>query len=802
MPGSRAFNFLRRPLPAAGLLAGLILGAYAWSLPGEFLWDDDLHITANPTIIGPLGLKEIWTSARANYFPLVLTNFWLQHALWGLEPLGYRIVTLVFHVGAALLLWRVLAQLRVPGSWWGAALWALHPVQVESVAWICELKNTQSAVFFLAAVLWYSRWLEPRVASPDARPARGTGGRCYGLALLFAGLAILSKPSTVMLPVALALVAWWVRRRVDWRDWLPLAPFLALSALAAGWTIWEQKHHSGAIGPEWSQTLPERFVIAGRVIWFYLGKLLWPEPLLFIYPRWAIAADGPLAFAPLAAALGGLAGLWHLGRRWRAGAAGFLAAAFFIALLFPVLGFFNVYFFRYSFVGDHFQYLASMGPLALGGVALARLAGEADAVARDGGWRRWPAAAVLLACTLLAARESREYLDNERLWRATLARNPDATMAWLNLGDTLLKRGRLLEAETIFRKVARQWPASHDAHNDLGGILLLRGRAEEARAALARAVELAPRRPEVHNNLGNALRLLGRAPEALACYRRAVELDPEYAEARGNLAAELADAGRAAESLAHFETALRLSPRNAIVLNHLAGALRTLGRFDEALARHREALEVRPDLPEAWAGLGYTLVRAGRGTEGVPALERAVALNPDHAGIRGLAGRGLAAAGRPAEALSHFQRAVELAPHLPDAHQNLGAALAQAGRSPEALPHFQRAVELAPESAGARFNLGNALLAATRWSEAAREFEWLAQAQPDNAAVHIRLAVARVNAGRLEEALPAFGAALRLQPGDAGVHDQLGQVLRALGRNREALEHFERAAELRRGGGR
>jgi len=348
-------SFRRFPWLPALLLAAAVAGAYVPSLGGGFLWDDDLHITANPTIVGPLGLQEIWTSARANYFPLVLTNFWVQHALWGLEPLGYRIVTLACHVVAAVLLWRVLLRLRAPGAWLGAAIWALHPVQVESVAWICELKNTQSAVFFLLSAWAWLRWVEA-----DGGGSRA--GHWYGLALAAAALAILSKPSTVMLPVALGLGAWWLRGRPAWRDAARLVPFFALSGLAAGWTIWEQKFNSGAIGPEWSQTLPERIAIAGRVVWFYLGKLAWPEPLMFIYPRWEIAVR-PLAFA---AALGVAAGLGALLWRCRDGRlrADALAGLFFVALLFPVLGFFNVYFFRYSFVGDHFQYLAAMGPAA------------------------------------------------------------------------------------------------------------------------------------------------------------------------------------------------------------------------------------------------------------------------------------------------------------------------------------------------------------------------------------------------------------------------------------------------------
>jgi hypothetical protein len=201
---------LRSSWAMQGLGLGLlIVAAYLRAMGGEFLWDDDAHITANAVIVGPLGLKEIWTTAAANYFPLVLTNFWVQHALWGLNPVGYHLVTLAFHVGAALVLWRVLLTLRVPGAWLGAALWALHPVQVESVAWICELKNTQSAVFFLAALLYFLRWSATRGGGSPAT-AGATGN--YALALGCALAAVLSKPSTVMLPVALVLGWWWQHR--------------------------------------------------------------------------------------------------------------------------------------------------------------------------------------------------------------------------------------------------------------------------------------------------------------------------------------------------------------------------------------------------------------------------------------------------------------------------------------------------------------------------------------------------------------------------------------------------------------
>lgn len=762
------------PIALAAALVALLAAVYAPSLRGDFLWDDDLHITANPTIVGPLGLKEIWTSARANYFPLVLTNFKVQHALWGLEPMGYRVVTLLFHIGAALLLWRVLAQLRVPGAWFGAALWALHPVQVESVAWICELKNTQSAVFFLLALASWIRWCE------------GAGRRFYGWALLCALLAILSKPSTVMLPVALALCAWWVRGRLVWRDAGRLAPFLALSLTAAAWTIWEQKFNSGAIGPEWNQTLAERFAIAGRAFWFYLGKLLWPEPLIFIYPRWDIAREGAVAYAGVAAAL-----LLGGGLVWRA-RDGVLrpllfATTYFVALLFPVLGFFSVYFFRYSFVGDHFQYLASMGPLALAGAALARWGGRAYP---------WVAAALVLALGVTTARHTGIFHSNERLWRDTVAKNPQAIMAWLNLADTMARAERHEEAIALYRHALTLRPDDPYAHNDLGCALTLIGRPAEAVGFLERAITLKPGHAEAHNNLGNALRALGRNDEALQQFRRALELKPAYTAALNNLGAELAEAGRPEEALEVFERARALRANDAATLDNLGSALRRLGRFDAALARHREALALKPDFAEAHVNLGRTLVAAGRIEEALPAFARALELKPALVAAYGQQALALQRLGRTGEAFAQWRRAVERAPESPEAQMNLGVALAQAGDPAAGLPHLEAAVRLAPEFVAAQLNLGSAAAALQRWPQAVAAFAEAVRRQPEARLARAQLAVALVNSGRLAEAVPHFEAALRLAP-DAEVHDQLAQVLRALGRNREALEHFEAAARLR-----
>ena len=768
-------------------LAVAIVAVYAYSLRGDFLWDDDLHITANATIVGPLGLKEIWTSSRALYFPLTLTNFWVQHALWGVEPFGYRVVTLAFHVGAALLLWRVLAGLRVPGAWLGAALWALHPVQVESVAWICELKNTQSAVFFLAAILAWQRWLDrPRPGSGvPSTTGRSAGESAYAWALLFAVLAILSKPSTVMLPVVLGLCSWWVRGRIERAEIWRLVPFFALSALASGWTIWEQKFNSGAIGEAWSQTLPERFAIAGRVIWFYLGKLAWPDPLIFIYPRWQIDGANPWIYAGIVAAAVVAVVLW-LGRDGRLRPY-FFAGVYFVALLFPVLGFFSVYFFRYSFVGDHFQYLASMGPLALAGAGLARLPRRLTVAV---------GAVVLLVLGGLAAGHTRAYLDKEALWRDTLAKNPAADMAWFNLSDVLSRQGRHEEAIEAIRRGLALKPDDPYAYNDLGNEYALLRRPAEAVPQFERALALQPGFASAHSNLGNTLMDLGRVDEALGHLQRAVELDPAYPEGLNNLGVALAKRGQHPESLAAFERALALRPRDAATHDNLAGALRALGRLEEALARHEEALRLAPDVPEALANQGRTLQSAGRPAEALARFERALALKPRLTAARIQYAYTLADLGRSDEALAELRRAVELDPVAVEARFNLGSALAQAGRLEEAVAAFEAVVAQSPEFLPAHENLGTALAALRRWPEAIARFETALRLAPDSLRARTQLAVCLVNVGRLAEAVPHFEAALQADPGSVELHQNFAQVLRALGRTRDALRHFDEATRL------
>ncbi|PYI87689.1 MAG: hypothetical protein DMF03_12860, partial [Verrucomicrobia bacterium] len=286
-PGKH-FSDLFRTLALGLILTVAIAIFYSRVRHAGYIWDDEQHLTQNPVIVGPLGFAKIWTSARAVYYPLVLTTFWTLHKFVGLNPLPYHALNVAWHALSALLFWRVLAQLRIRAAWLGAAIWALHPVVVQSVAWITEMKNTQSAVFYLLAI---SLFLQSR----DVKYHRVL----YLLSLVSFVAAITSKPSTVILPAVLALCLWWREGSFRWRDLRQLIPFLLISLIASAWTIWEQKFHAGATGPEWAQTALQRILISADAIWFYLLKLIWPYPLIFIYPRWNVDPAQPLAYVPL-----------------------------------------------------------------------------------------------------------------------------------------------------------------------------------------------------------------------------------------------------------------------------------------------------------------------------------------------------------------------------------------------------------------------------------------------------------------------------------------------------------------------
>jgi protein O-mannosyl-transferase len=565
------------------LMFGLILLAYLPALHGGMLWDDDAYVT-KPALQSFDGLGRIWfhVGTTAQYYPLLYTAFWIEHQFWGDSVVGYHLINIVLHTLGAFLVVLIVRRLAIPGAWLAGFLFALHPVYVESVAWISEQKNTLSTVFYLASALTYLHFDQTRRRSH------------YLWALGLFLCAVLSKTVTATLPAAILVILWWQRGRLSWRkDVLPLAPWLASGASAGLLSAWMERKMVGAEGTQFMLTLAQHVVLAGRVFWFYLAKLVWPLNLMFIYPRWTLDSGVEWLFPISVLALG--AALLVVARRTRGPLAAFL---FFIGTLVPVLGFLNVYPFIFSYVADHFQYVASLGILV-------------------------PAAAVLT----MAARRTTPIL-------------PGALVAILGV-LTWMQSSAYRDAETLYRQTVERNPEGWMAHNNLGGVLMRTpGRSAEAVTQLQEALRLEPGLAEAHNNLGLLLSgMPGRTADAIAEFQAALRLKSNYAEAHNNLGSTLSDIpGRLPEAMAEYEAALRIDPDYADAHNNLGSALsENPDRLQEAIAQFEAALESNPNMPEAHANLGVALAKVpGHMPDAVMHLQTALRMRPDMQPVRQL----------------------------------------------------------------------------------------------------------------------------------------------------------------------
>ena len=579
----RAPTSLNPWLFAAILILAVAL-SYSPAWNGKPVWDDEAYITS-PDLRSIEGLAQIWIKpgATLQYYPLVYSAFWLEYKIWGSNVWPYHLLNILLHALSAFILWRILLRLKIPGAWLAAGIFALHPVQVESVAWISELKNMLSGLFVLSSALLYLKFDESRKRSE------------YAGALALFALALLSKTVIATVPAALLVIFWWKRGKLVWKkDVIPLLPFFALGIAAGVLTAWMEQTRVGAHGNEFALSFLDRWLIAGRAFWFYLAKLLWPTKLTFIYPRWHISQLIWWQYLFPISAFILLAVLWKLRNRWRGPLAALLI---FGGILFPALGFLNVYPFIYSYVADHFQYIASIAVITLAAAGITLLIDRFFTKSSPLIRFAFPMA-LLLGLGTLTWQQAHIYRDAETLYLATLHHNPDCWLAENNLVSIYLAKGKNDEALIHAEEALRLRPQDVQPHIAVGDVLLRKRQIAEAVAQYKKALTIQPDFPEAYSHLGSAYLLSGRYTDAITQYQKTLRLAPRSVAAHNNLAWLLATCSD--ESLRNGDEAVTLAEQadklsggnDAVILHTLAAAYAQTGQTVRAMETARRAKQL------------------------------------------------------------------------------------------------------------------------------------------------------------------------------------------------------------------
>lgn len=663
---ARAWLSQGRNKAVAGAAALVAMGflAYLPALGAGFVWDDSGYVVQNLTLRSLDGLYRIWfvPSSNTQYYPLVFSVFWLEYHLWGLTPLGYHVANLALYSATLLVLWSLLRRLRIPGAWMITAVFALHPLHVESVVWVCELKDVLSGLFFFLALVYWVKFL------------RHGSRSFYGVTFALFLLAVLAKTATVVLPCVLLLLIWWEKDRVHPRDALLLAPFF-LASLAFGlFHMFLETRNIGDAAEAVRFAFGERLRMAATAFWFYPRKIVWPSGLTPVYPKWNLNPSGWgwVAFPGLV--VGVFLLLW--GFRRRLGKAPLIAYTYYAVMIFLALGFISQAFYRFAFVADHFQYLAGLGWIALivgslwCGVELSKsralrvIAGTA-------------AVAVLLVLGVLTWRHALDFRNNHALWSHAVAINPESAIAQYNLAGAFLDEKDPRLALPHLETALRIQPDYIDAIVNLGYTLNQLGHSKQAIDHCRKAIDRFPGQPSLYVTLAVALETEGKQREATEILRKAVELKPDHPGAQFNLGLLLYRQHEFTKAVDPIATVLRHQPDDADALHLLGCNYRELGKPQEALDYLARAAELKPT-PTFLNDLGMSYLALGDLAHAETPFEQALEMEPRNVLAAAKLGGISVRKGAWKRAVRFYKQALETNPDSPAVLNDLAWVLATA----------------------------------------------------------------------------------------------------------------------------
>jgi tetratricopeptide (TPR) repeat protein len=611
-----------RPIDWRSVVQALIIVAaglwiYWPALQGGWLSgnDDDLLVTHNYDLRSLQGLWEIWfTVPKTDYWPLTWTLLWMEWHLWGNDPLGYHICNLALHLSSGFLIWRLFNRLGLRYAWLGGLLFVVHPLAVESVAWVSEIKNTLSLPLFLLSL---NAWLDTEETKSG-----------YLRSVIYYLAAMLAKTSTVMLPLVLLLYCWWKHGHVTRQELKRMIPYVAIALPLSLMTVFFQNEYSlfvpgGGFIP--------RLIGAGPVVFFYLEKFILPINLLPVYPRWTFNPPTLLEVLAIPALAGALFYLWTRRGGW--GRHALFGFGFFLLNLVPFLGLVKFQHMNLSLVADHFAYLPMIGLIGLivAGLGILQIQFPASVPYPVG---IGTISIVLVWLSMGSHNYAMQFHDSETLATYTLQHSSQVAGPHNYFGSALLQSGRVPEAIEQFKQALKIEPDNIPAHVDLGDALLQAGRMSEAIEQYKQALKIIPDLPAAHNNLGRALLETDHVPEAIEQFKQALKVDPYFAAAHNNLGVSLRRAHHVPEAIEQFKQALKLYPDFAGAHNNLGIALSQMGHVPEAIKEFEQALKLKPDFAAAHNNLGRALLESDHVPEAIEQFKQALKIEPDFAAAR------------------------------------------------------------------------------------------------------------------------------------------------------------------------